>query len=616
ETLVVAAPDVVLRSEGGSILFQGVGLAPHDPLLKIASTATDAQIVGLTFRGSGVPVISKGIEGQHPDFEFEIVGAVGLSNEAEGTLLSECAFYTLGSGGFGGGGAVVSGRENESVTIRLDDCMFEENSVGVRTFEGSLQMFECEAVDTTFADIILYGEGEDAISGEIMDCSFTTEDRDDGPYYRLFAAGSPSDLSVSGTTIGQALISNVVSGDGVLDFNGNRVYNLGNSNVCLMTIASLSAYGIPAEATIDQSDLYIHHHSMTAWVFGELENNALILAGEVDDGDGAPIAPCRLTVVNSILGGDEGGERGIAFHRVGDSTESYLSVTHSLLVTEGDREMGQAILGEADEMFAIESEDPFYADVFWRNPGTNLDFHYSKNSVAATLGDHGQPIGSRGPDDTKGLWLAVPDSILPQNGLLTFPITLDDASGVASIEMTLYYDATRFYSPPLVQLGDFAEHMNSSMETRSRSWVDLTLTTSEPATTPREATLYFMAIKFLPTPPYPTYTDLEFQSATIKRLSGVEFRVQARDGLVDILSNTIPGNADLNGVLDMRDVVTVLRHIVRIEEMGPDGIEAADVVDPGELAPPEFVDPISIDDAVWIYQAVTGETKKSTGSEN
>jgi len=617
--LTFSVPNVHLHAPATAALVEGDGFSSEEPLLIIGEAAAGTRISGLSFLGLGIHGAAKATAGGAIDFELEVPGASAIRNNAGGTLIGGCRFSGFGSGGLGGGAAVTTGFENDQAFIRLDSCRFELNVTALRVYAGAGQVYDTTLKDSLYADCIVYSPGAVAspqpATLQIMDSTFTSSLLSP-PMFRIFAAGSPSDLEVTGCWIGPAQGANVVFGDGDMTLAHSVVYNLANFNHDLLTCASLwesETAGVPTSVTIDHCDLYNHGTSTLDWIFADGQN-ALVSAGETVSENGDPIALCTVNITNSILTGaaDEMGVRdmGVAFHQVYPaSSASRFAITNCVITLEGEKALAAAYNLAPQEASAISTSDPYYAAVASTIADANLDFHYSSNSPAATLDEEGGPVGAIGPDESLGATLSVPQQIGfdISGGVANIPVSISELSEVAEIDLTIAYNETSFDAGYPVAGPTFDSGMLSAF--MGEGAVEVEMTPDPIQTQPGGAVLFLL--------PLTPVTDvdaspIEFSKVTVLDLEGAPFRVQALDGEITVTAKIEPGNVDFNSRVDILDVVKVLRHIVKVESLSETAKKAADVVNPGELVPPDYEDSIGIEDALAIYEMVTGATSEGS----
>ena len=611
-TLIVDVPNVTLRGEGIATLAESATCCRREALLAVLPGASGFRVEGIAFIGLGLQggVVSGG---SGIDYGETIDGAIGLYNEAEGTVAENCRFRDLG-GDFLTGGAAAFAR---SGSLLLDGCSFNGNQVAVRQGDGVLQILNCQFSGNLYADTIVYspnnkGTGSPAQT-QIVDSTFTEiapilPGRDvEIPEYRIWAADSPSEVVVTGCLIGSARDTNILFGNGELSLLYSAVYNLDNVNRNLIRLGSLGSgafAGIPTEATIDHCDLFNHGYRQTDPLD---ESHALVHVDDIVSKGEEPSPPTFLQITNSILTGDPidpshvdttTPDVGIVFHAGG---ESAYSVSHSILALEGIRKLGLQYDGNPGFLTNIGIEDPYYANVGVDIQG-EIDFHYSPNSQAATFGMDGGPIGAYGPDDSRGVTISIPSDLNQADGLIAAPFEVDDASGVAQVEMDLILAGN--LTPLAAVLGEsFPEGSIASDGNSTNQKISLLL---DPVRTVSGSEVLFV-LPFL-APDEAMSTTMEITAATVTEAGGAPLRYQTRDGEIALTLNLIPGDVDFSERIDVRDVAAVLRHIVGIEKLSALGTMAADVVDPGVPVPPDFIDTVGIDDALAIYMQVSGET--------
>jgi hypothetical protein len=611
-TLIVDVPNVTLRGEGIATLAESATCCRREALLAVLAGASGFRVEGIAFIGLGLQggVVSTG---SGIDYGETIDGAIGLYNEAEGTVAENCRFRDLG-GDFLTGGAAAFAR---SGSLLLDGCSFNGNQVAVRQSGGVLQILNCQFSGNLYADTIVYtpnskGTGAPAQT-QIVDSTFTEiapilPGRDvEIPEYRIWAADSPSEVVVTGCLIGSARDTNILFGHGELSLLYSAVYNLDNVNRNLIRLGSLGSgafAGIPTEATIDHCDLFNHGYRQTDPLD---ESHALVHVDDIVSKGEEPSPPTFLQITNSILTGDPidpshvdttTPDVGIVFHAGG---ESAYSVSHSILALEGIRKLGLQYDGNPGFLTNIGIEDPYYANV-GVDIEDEIDFHYSPNSQAATFGMDGGPIGAYGPDDSRGVTISIPSDLNQADGLIAAPFEVDDASGVAQVEMDLILAGN--LTPLAAVLGEsFPEGSIASDGNSTNQKISLLL---DPVRTVSGSEVLFV-LPFL-APDEAMSTTMEITAATVTEAGGAPLRYQTRDGEIALTLNLIPGDVDFSERIDVRDVAAVLRHIVGIEKLSALGTMAADVVDPGVPVPPDFIDTVGIDDALAIYMQVSGET--------
>jgi hypothetical protein len=100
-----------------------------------------------------------------------------------------------------------------------------------------------------------------------------------------------------------------------------------------------------------------------------------------------------------------------------------------------------------------------------------------------------------------------------------------------------------------------------------------------------------------------SFSTIEILHAAISGPDAEAFNIRTKDGNITITAEIIPGDVDFSGRRDILDVVAVLRHLVGTDPLGPLGIQAADLVNPG--VPPD--DPVDIQDAVAVFSIILGE---------
>ncbi len=609
-SIPVTVPNVSIVNTGSEPagLVQGFDLADGDPLLVIQPTAQSVTINGISFLGTGITEVVD---------DSLTTGASGLLNRGVGLTLEGCRFADLGSGSFLGGGAVINGSEEETdaPSLVLEDCLLERNSNALRVNGGFAQVVNSQFHDTFFADLLSTSTQSKGQTGaatatvQIMDSTFTTpSDGVDPPSYRVYSAGTPSDFAITGCVIGSAKESNVLFGDGNLNLSYSAVFNHTDNNRDVLTLGSQyqgQLAGIPTYATIDHCDLFNHGTLGSPSPIGD-GLGAIVHAGEIPNASGLPIAPAIVRITNTILAGNDapGADKiGIVFNLIQNgSSQASLSkmiVEHTLIARKGSHALDTSIAGSEVLTGVMSFKSPLYQSPSPVQEETNFGFKYARNSKAATLGANETYIGSAGPGDWLGTTLSIPSGMDfdLRDGTVEIPVSIESASGVAGIDVTVLFDDDMFAAESPQEGPSFASAIFAS-EIRPGE-VQVSMLPDTVSATDEEAILFNLRLT-----PLAEVEDspLVFSNPQISTQDFEPFEVELVDGDVTVTVEFIAGDADLSGRVDILDVVAVLRQIVGSQVLHPAGFDAADLSNP---------DGIDIRDAIALFAIVidggTGE---------